>query len=67
LISIKDTIKILPNNFNQKFEDGLMSELNSKYSNKILTNYGLCVSVFDFEEIGDPYLIPNEGGTILLN
>lgn len=38
-----------------------MDQIDIKFANKIILDVGLCISLFDFLEIGDPYVYPAEG------
>jgi len=39
----------------------LIEEIESKYLNRVIPDVGLCISFFDFVNIGDPYVYPSEG------
>lgn len=63
LVKIKDKIRIDPNSFEKDFITAIKDEIHNKYSKKVLLNVGLCISIYDFVEIGDPYIIPGDGAT----
>lgn len=39
----------------------MLEQIDMKFANKIILEVGLCISVFDFLEVGDPYVYPAEG------
>ena len=39
----------------------LLDQIDIKFSNKVILEVGLCISLFDSQEIGDPYVYPAEG------
>ncbi len=41
----------------------LTEQIELKYCNKVLVDAGLCISFYDFLEVGDPYIYPAEGAT----
>ena len=61
LIVMEDIIKILPDQFDLNFTDVLIQQIESKYSNRVIPDVGLCISFYDFIEISDPYSYPSEG------
>ena len=42
----------------------LKEQVEIKYTNRILLDVGLCITFYDFIEVGDPYLYPSEGSSI---
>ena len=38
-----------------------MDEIDLKYANKVILGTGLCISLYDFLDIGDGYIHPAEG------
>lgn len=44
---------IHPSDFTVPPEQAITSELNKKYSNRVLHDLGLCVSVFDLSQVGE--------------
>lgn len=63
LIKIKDKIRIDPKLFYKEYSLAATDEIHKKYSGKVLPNHGLCVSVYDIQELGDPFIIPSDGAT----
>lgn len=39
----------------------MLDQIDIKFANKVILEVGLCISLFDFQEIGDPYVYPAEG------
>lgn len=44
----------------------MKEQIEVKYSNRVLLDVGLCITFYDFLDIGDPYLYPSEGSSIQL-
>lgn len=63
IVKIKDKIRIDPNCFEKNFINAIKDEIHIKYSKKVLLNIGLCISIYDFVDIGDPFIIPGDGAT----
>ena len=42
----------------------LKEQIDIKYANRILLEVGLCITFYDFIDVGDPYLYPSEGSSI---
>ncbi|EFC50311.1 predicted protein [Naegleria gruberi] len=61
-VVIKDTLIIKPERFKKDIVTAVEDEIHMKYSNKILPDVGLCVSIYDFISIGDPHIYPNQQG-----
>ena len=61
---VEDKLKTVPDQFDRTPTDVLIEQIELKYANKVLLNVGLCISFYDFVEIGDPYLYPGEGCSI---
>ncbi|KAJ1916271.1 DNA-directed RNA polymerase III complex subunit Rpc25, partial [Mycoemilia scoparia] len=61
LSRVRDNLKILPEAFGKSREDAIRDEVNKKYSNRVLHDVGLCICLFDIEEMGDEFLEPTEG------
>jgi DNA-directed RNA polymerase III subunit RPC8 len=38
-----------------------LDQIDIKFSNKVILDVGLCISLFDFIEVGDPFVYPAEG------
>lgn len=63
LSELTDLIRILPQNFNLATPTALKDEIHIKYSNKVISNLGLGISVWDILEIKDGMLKPGDGGS----
>ena len=63
LVVVEDKIKTLPDQFNRDPVRVLEDQIEIKYCNKILVDAGLCISFYDFMEIGDPFVYPAEGSS----
>eukprot|EP01038_Epipyxis_sp_PR26KG_P016772 gene16772-22951_t len=61
LAVIEDKIKTIPEQFDQSPLEVLIEQIEEKYSNRVIIDVGLCISFYDFVEIGDPYIYPSEG------
>ncbi len=64
LVVVEDKLKTSPEQFNIAPNEVLIEQIELKYSNKILLDAGLCISFYDFVEIGDPYVYPGEGSAL---
>lgn len=62
LTEISDLVRIPPHTFNIPIQHSLTDELNKKYSNKVISNLGLVVTVWDLLDIKDGLLKPGDGG-----
>ena len=65
LAILKDSVRIAPSAFGKEFQQAIVDELNSKYSNRIVHNLGLCVCVYDLLAIEDPIVHPGEGASFI--
>jgi DNA-directed RNA polymerase III subunit RPC8 len=63
LVTIKDKVRIEPDHFSKEYITALEDEIHSKYSNKILPEVGLCVSIYDILKVSDPFVYPGDGAT----
>lgn len=63
LVVVEDKIKVQPDQFDQDLLTVLEDQIEIKYVNKVLPDSGLCISLYDFVEIGDPYIYPAEGSS----
>jgi len=54
LSTIKDTIKLPPHTFSKaSVEEALIDEIHALYSNKVIHDVGLCISVWQILDYGD--------------
>lgn len=67
LATVKDSVKIHPRHIHNSasLRVPVLDELNNRFCNRVLPDIGLCVSVFDVTELGDPYVHPGEAQTIV--
>ena len=75
LLTIKDVIRIEPSKFAEEHipvgfgtnlsnvAQTLIKEINRKYSNKVILDYGLCISFFDFIRIEPGKIYPGDGAS----
>lgn len=61
LSKIEDLVQIKPESFGNDLKKSLVRELNIKYSNKIIPNLGLAISVWDLLSVDDGLLRPSDG------
>ena len=61
LAVVEDKLKILPEQFDRDTSEVLIEQIDEKYSNKVLLEVGLCISFYDFVEVGSHYVYPAEG------
>ena len=62
LLVIKDHVRIAPSVFRKDLNMAITEELNRKFANKVLHQRGLCISVYDLEDVGVGFLHPGDGG-----
>lgn len=61
LAIVADKIKTQPEQFDRDHTELLIEQIEIKYANKVLLDVGLCISFYDFVEVGDPFIYPAEG------
>ncbi|KDO30114.1 hypothetical protein SPRG_05306 [Saprolegnia parasitica CBS 223.65] len=61
LCRIADVIQIAPELFGTDYSSVLTEEIDRKYANKVIADVGLCITLYDFIEIGDAYIHPSDG------
>ncbi|CAM9577054.1 unnamed protein product [Discosporangium mesarthrocarpum] len=61
LTTIRDTVKVPPVDFDKKQVPMLTQQIEAKFSNKVIMNVGMCICLYDYESIGDPYIYPSDG------
>lgn len=62
LSELSDLVRIPPQSFNIPVQKALKDELHKKYSNKVISNLGLAIAVWDILDIKDGLLKPGDGG-----
>ncbi|KAF0695185.1 Aste57867_13992 [Aphanomyces stellatus] len=61
LCRIADVIQVAPELFAADYSSVLIEEIDRKYANKVIADVGLCITHYDFIEIGDAYIHPSDG------
>ncbi|RLN96791.1 hypothetical protein DYB28_007900 [Aphanomyces astaci] len=61
LCRIADVIQVAPELFSSDYSSVLIEEIDRKYANKVIADVGLCITHYDFIEIGDAYIHPSDG------
>ncbi|KAJ0410576.1 hypothetical protein ATCC90586_007409 [Pythium insidiosum] len=61
LTRISDVIPVAPNLFEEDYQKVLIEEIDRKYANKVIADVGLCISIYDFVNIGDAFVHPSDG------
>lgn len=60
LSRIRDSVKILPANFNDNVPDALREAINERYANKVIHDVGLCICLYQINAIGDAHIFPGD-------
>ncbi|ETV88845.1 hypothetical protein, variant [Aphanomyces astaci] len=61
LCRVADVIQVAPELFSSDYSSVLIEEIDRKYANKVVADVGLCITHYDFIEIGDAYIHPSDG------
>ncbi|KAJ2151141.1 DNA-directed RNA polymerase III complex subunit Rpc25, partial [Coemansia sp. RSA 562] len=61
LTVLRDTLKIVPEDFRKTREQALKDAINEKYANRVLHDVGLCILVHDLVEIDEGFVQHSEG------
>lgn len=61
LATIQDTIRLAPNTFHLPHGKALSQEINRKYSNRIIPDVGLGISLYDVKSASDGLLKSGDG------
>ena len=61
LSELKHLIRLSPRGFDQPIEEQIRDELNSKLSNRVLLQAGLCLAVYDLIHVGESHVLPGDG------
>lgn len=62
LSELSDLVRVPPHSFSTPVPQVLRDELHKKYSNKVISNLGLALEVWDILAIADGLLKPGDGG-----
>ncbi len=65
LAVLKENIKLSPSKLRNDFIQAIVLALNQKYCNRVIIDVGLCISVFDILEAGDPYVHSGEASAFV--
>ncbi|CAH0385081.1 unnamed protein product [Bemisia tabaci] len=63
IVELKDVVRTPPAVFNKKLDETTAGHLNSKLANKVITNVGLCIALFDILKMGDSFIFPGDGAS----
>jgi len=63
LATLKDTVKILPHNLGKDFSVMLINQLNRQLANYVIPNVGLCITFYEFKNIGQSFLLTGDAST----
>ncbi|CUM66674.1 uncharacterized protein PRCAT00004350001 [Priceomyces carsonii] len=61
LSELSDLVRIPPSTFNLPTRESIINELSKKYSNKVVNDLGLAISIWDVLEIKEGLLKPGDG------
>lgn len=61
LLELSDLVRVPPQSFSQATLAAVKDELHKKYSNKVVSNLGLAICVWDILDIKDGLLKPGDG------
>jgi len=61
VMTAHDRVRLPPQNFSMKLQDGLTQILREKYERRIDRDMGIVLDVFDVEPEGDGIVIPGDG------
>jgi DNA-directed RNA polymerase III subunit RPC8 len=60
LVEIRDSIKVLPSRFSLPLSKSVSLEITRLYANKVIPNQGLCITLYDILELGEPLVRPGD-------
>lgn len=55
------TSQVAPSKFSGNSVDVLTSQIEAKFSDRVIANVGLCLGLHGYESVGDPYIYPSDG------
>lgn len=61
LSQLKDKIRVTPDLFHLPLEEAIKGELNKRFSNRVIINVGLCISLYDILEIKESFIYQGDG------
>ncbi|KAL0234927.1 hypothetical protein GEMRC1_001509 [Eukaryota sp. GEM-RC1] len=59
--TIKDCVAIEPHKFGEKLDIAIEDSINSRYSGKVLSDHGICISMWELMDMSDPFIFPGKG------
>ena len=65
LSKLSDLVRIPPHTFNIPIQESITNELNKKFANKVISNLGLVISLWDLIDIKDGLLKPGDGASFV--
>jgi DNA-directed RNA polymerase subunit E' len=63
IVTVKDIVRIPPNQFGQPIEEAALVHLRKSHENVLDRDIGLIIAVIEIDEIGQGRLIPGDGAT----
>ncbi|XP_076305647.1 RNA polymerase III subunit H isoform X2 [Tachypleus tridentatus] len=63
LAEMCDNVRVPPWLFHLKLNMAVSEELNKKLANKVVTNVGLCIALYDVLRLEDSYIFPGDGAS----
>lgn len=63
LVDIQDTIRIPPTRFGDPPREALVTQILTRYGNRVLPEVGLVLTLYDITSVGEERLIPGDGGS----
>ncbi|XP_013775655.1 DNA-directed RNA polymerase III subunit RPC8-like [Limulus polyphemus] len=63
LAEMCDNVRVPPWLFHLKLNRAVSEELNKKLANKVVTNVGLCIALYDLLSLEDSYIFPGDGAS----
>lgn len=61
VVPITDFVVIKPKKFGMDIKEVIAHELNSRFSNRVLYNVGLCISLWDITHVGEKFISHDDG------
>ena len=61
LSQLKDKIRVTPDLFHLPLEEAIKGELNKRFSNRVIINVGLCISLYDILQIKESFIYQGDG------
>lgn len=60
VVVLRDTVPLHPAALGQDIRDALVEQLDRHFTNRVVPNVGLCISVLQLEHIGESMLFPGD-------